>query len=131
MGDQQASLSRTIPWGPKRVTPTRTSPSRHSLITALLVLAATGLAGGCASSGKMGDYIPAAAGGLPEGAPARPTTPGEYPAVHEMPPARTSGVLTSAEQKQLEDDLAAARNRAAAAEANSGNANSGPTGGKQ
>jgi hypothetical protein len=68
----------------------------------------------------MGDYMPTAAGGLPEGTPERPTTPGAYPAVHDMPPARESAVLTSAEQKQLEDDLAAARKRAETATASSG-----------
>jgi hypothetical protein len=68
----------------------------------------------------MGDYVPAAAGGLPEGAPERPATPYAYPDVHDMPPQRQGAVLTSAEQKQLEDDLAAARKRAEAAAASSG-----------
>jgi hypothetical protein len=82
---------------------------------ALLLVGALCLLGGCASSNKMGDYVPAGAGGLPEGTPERPATPYAYPAVHDMPPPRDSAVLTSAEQKKLEDELAAARNRAAAA----------------
>jgi hypothetical protein len=39
--------------------------------------------------------------------------PYAYPAVHDMPPPRGSTVLTDAEQKKLEDDLIAARNRTA------------------
>lgn len=64
--------------------------------------------------------MPAAIGGLPEGAPARPETPPAYPAVHDMPPARDSTMLSGAEQKKLEDELAAARARAAAANAAAG-----------
>ena len=56
-------------------------------------------------------------GGLPDGTPARPTTPAQYPAVHDMPPPRDTNVLTSQEQQKLENDLADARNRAAAAAA--------------
>jgi hypothetical protein len=93
---------------------------RHVLITAALLLGAAGFLAGCASAPKMGDYIPTAAGGLPEGTPERSTTPGAYPAVHDMPPRRESTVLTSAEQKQLEDDLAAARKRAETATGSSG-----------
>ena len=81
----------------------------------LLLVGALGLLGGCASANKMGDYVPAGAGGLPEGTPERPATPYAYPAVHDMPPPRETAVLSSEEQKKLEDDLAAARKRAAAA----------------
>ena len=42
---------------------------------------------GCAP-GPMIDRLPADVGGLPAGAPARPATPYQYPAVHDMPPAR-------------------------------------------
>ena len=41
----------------------------------------------------------------------RRTSPA-YPAVHDMPPKRNSVVLSDEEQKKLEADLAAARNRA-------------------
>lgn len=57
------------------------------------------------------DHLPAAAGGLPEGAPARPATQAAYPAVHDMPPARSTATLNDDQQKQLKDDLVAARNR--------------------
>jgi hypothetical protein len=57
------------------------------------------------------DHLPAAVGGLPEDAPARPVTPAAFPAVHNMPPARNTAPLDDAQQKQLEDDLVAARNR--------------------
>jgi hypothetical protein len=59
----------------------------------------------------IGDHMPNALGGLPEGAPQRATKPPAYPAVHDMPPPRGSTVLTDAEQKKLEDDLIAARTR--------------------
>ncbi len=61
------------------------------------------------------DHLPSAAGGLPEGTPQRPAAAAAYPAVHDMPPPRATTVLTDAEQKQLEDDLVATRNRAAGA----------------
>jgi hypothetical protein len=57
------------------------------------------------------DHLPTAVGGLPEDAPARPAVPTDYPAVHNMPPARGTAPLNDAQQKQLEDDLVAARNR--------------------
>jgi hypothetical protein len=68
---------------------------------------------GCAST--VADHTPTAMGGLPEGAPARPSSPPAYPAVNDVPPPRSSAVLSSAEQKKLEDELAEARKRAAAA----------------
>ncbi len=59
----------------------------------------------------MADHLPAAVGGLPEDAPARPGAAGDYPAVHNMPPARSTATLSNDQQKQLQDDLVAARNR--------------------
>ncbi len=50
-------------------------------------------------------------GGLPAGAPERPTTPGTFPAVHDMPPPRSDAVLTDDEQAKLEKDLSALRTR--------------------
>jgi hypothetical protein len=70
---------------------------------------ASALLSGCGS--MIADGLPAAVGGLPADAPARPTTPAVYPAVHNMPPTRTSAPLNADQQKQLEDDLVAARNR--------------------
>jgi len=84
----------------------RRAPAAALLIGAAVILA------GC-STGSMGDNMPAAAGGLPESTPQRPATPAAYPAVHDMPPPRGTAVLTDEEQKKLEDDLVAARNRAA------------------
>ena len=65
----------------------------------------------------MGDYMPNALGGLPEGTPQRKAKPAVYPAVHDLPPPRATTVLTDVERNQLEADLAAARARAAAAAA--------------
>src|SRR6476661_5041667 len=69
-----------------------------------------GLAG---CSAMIADHTPTALGGLPEGAPQRSARPSAYPAVHDMPPRRGSVVLTDTEQKKLQDDLIAARNRTA------------------
>ena len=57
------------------------------------------------------DRLPVAAGGLPDNAPPRPTAEMAYPAVHNMPPARATTPLSYDQQKKLEDDLIAARNK--------------------
>lgn len=67
------------------------------------------LLGGCSGS-MIADHLPAAAGGLPADAPARADNDGTYPAVHNMPPTRGQP-LSSDQQKQVEDELIAARNR--------------------
>ncbi len=77
---------------------------------AVLAACAAALLSGCSGS-MIGEHLPAAVGGLPADAPAAPVTPVAYPAVHNMPPARSAATLDSAQQKQLEDDLVAARNR--------------------
>jgi hypothetical protein len=64
---------------------------------------------GC-SPGPILDKLPAGMG-LPANTPARPETPYEYPAVHDMPPARESVPMTEEEQVKLEKDLANARDR--------------------
>jgi hypothetical protein len=74
---------------------------------ALAACAAVPLAG-CGA--MIGDTLPAAVGGLPADAPVRPT-PTAYPAVHNMPPSRNTQPLSTDQQKQLEDDLVATRNR--------------------
>jgi hypothetical protein len=56
------------------------------------------------------DIIPQAVGGLPEGVPARPAEATAFPAVHDMPPPRPA-VLDAEQQKKLEADLIAIRNR--------------------
>lgn len=81
----------------------------RSSVAALLLLAGTMILAGCSS---VVDHVPSAVGGLPEGAPQRPAAPPAYPAVHEMPPARPTTVLTDEEQTKLEADLAKARSRA-------------------
>ncbi len=42
---------------------------------------------------------------LPPDAPARPATPYEYPAVHDMPPPRSGKPLTEDEQIRLQKEL--------------------------
>jgi hypothetical protein len=77
------------------------------LWAAILGLAAA--LAGC-SPGAMIDKLPADMG-LPANTPARPETPYEYPAVHDMPPARASVPMTEEEQVKLEKDLANVRDR--------------------
>lgn len=83
---------------------------RRTLIRS--ALAALGLAAaltGC-SAGLL-DKIPESLGGLPADTPPPPRTPYQYPAVHDMPPARATEPLTEDQQLKLEDDLKALRNR--------------------
>lgn len=65
--------------------------------------------GGCAS--QLAD-VPLM--GVPANAPARPTTPGEYLPVHDIPPPRDEAVLDPAAREKLEKELLAARDRQAA-----------------
>jgi hypothetical protein len=77
----------------------------------MLLLLATGLAlAGCSGS-MIADHMPTAVGGLPADAPERPAAEQPYPAVHNMPPARPTEALSNDQQKRLQDDLIAARNR--------------------
>src|SRR5215468_2001520 len=76
------------------------------------VLAIAGLAlglAGCSAQSVL-DKLPADMG-LPAGAPARPATPYEYPAVHDMPPARATVPMTEEEQAKLEKELTNVRDR--------------------
>jgi hypothetical protein len=84
------------------------------VLPAIALLAAALILAGCSAS-TIADHMPTAAGGLPEGAPARPATPAPYPAVHDLPPKRQDTVLSYEEQKKLEDDLVAAGKKAAGA----------------
>jgi hypothetical protein len=70
---------------------------------------AAGLSG--CSPGPIIDKIPADIMGLPAGTPARPETPYNYPAVHDMPPERASVPMSDEEQLRLERDLANQRDR--------------------
>jgi hypothetical protein len=64
---------------------------------------------GCAP-GPIIDRLPSELG-LPAGAPSRPETPYEYPAVHDMPPDRASSPMTQEEQIRLEKELINVRDR--------------------
>jgi hypothetical protein len=77
-----------------------------------LTLAFAG-AGPLASCSTMGGEIPTAAGGLPADVPERPQTAPAYPAVHDMPPARNTAVLTEEEKKRVEAELAIMREQQA------------------
>jgi hypothetical protein len=79
-------------------------------VLAALLLAGAAIITGCASS-TIADRMPTAVGGLP---------PSAYPPVHDRPPPRGETVLTSEEQKKIEDELVAARNRAATASGSAG-----------
>jgi hypothetical protein len=85
-------------------------PTTLRIVAAALVACVTATLSGCSGS-MIADHLPTAVGGLPEDAPARPAAPAAYPAVHNMPPARSTTPLDGVQQKQLEDDLVAARNR--------------------
>ncbi len=67
---------------------------------------------GC-SSYTLIDALPQSVGGLPEGTPERPATPQQYPAVHDLPPARSDTPLNEVEKKRLKDDLIKVREHAA------------------
>jgi len=73
---------------------------------ALAIALAVTLAG-CSASSVI-DKLPANMG-LPAGAPERPVTPYQYPAVHDMPPDRPTPTMTEQEQVRLERELANAR----------------------
>jgi hypothetical protein len=75
-----------------------------------MVACAAALVAGCSGS-LIADHMPAAVGGPPEDTPARPATDTPYPAVHSMPPARSTTPLSYDQLKQLEDDLIATRDR--------------------
>jgi hypothetical protein len=75
----------------------------------ILALAALILAVPGCSTAQI-DSIPQEIGGLPAGAPARSAEPPSFPAVHDMPPPRAP-VLDTEQQKKLEADLIALRNR--------------------
>ena len=58
--------------------------------------------------------------GLPKGAPARPETPFQYPAVHDMPPPRATVPMNDEEQFKLEKELREVRDRQEAQEGKKG-----------
>ena len=88
---------------------------RAPIRTAGLALAGVLALSGCAAGPAM-EQLPPALGGLPAGAPPRPATPYQYPAVHDMPPPRETRPMTADEVRKAEKDLAAARDRQEARE---------------
>jgi hypothetical protein len=80
----------------------------RSLLAALSLVALAALVG--CSSGQVIDDLPANMG-LPAETPARPATPYQYPAVHDMPPPRATEPMSAEDQLRLEKELTAARNR--------------------
>jgi len=88
------------------------SATRAVIGAGWLVLAVTGC-----SPGPVIDRLPEGIGGLPAAAPARPVTPYQYPAVHDMPATRSAKPLSEEEQVGLERELQAARDRQAGREA--------------
>jgi hypothetical protein len=81
----------------------------------VLAFAGAGPLASCSSmSGStVGGELPTALGGLPADAPARAETQPDYPAVHDMPPARKSKVMTEEEKKRVEAELTVARDKQA------------------
>ena len=66
---------------------------------------------GCAES--LVDKLPKELGGLPSGTPERPATSYQYPAVHDMPPPRSTTPMSEEDQFKLEKELQALRDRQA------------------
>jgi hypothetical protein len=80
---------------------------QRSIVAAAVMAAALA---GC-SAGQLGDTLPNSMGGLPEGAPVRPNTTRQFPAVHDMPSPRPTTPLSAEDQLKLEKDLQDARTK--------------------
>jgi hypothetical protein len=83
----------------------------RALAVAALLLSALAL-GGCATSIADMPLV-----GTPADAPARPKEAGGYLPVHDLPPDRDQAVISPAERAKIQAELAAARDRQAAAAA--------------
>lgn len=81
-------------------------------IAATALLLALGCALSACSSTSFSD-LPPALGGLPQGVPERPAVQPAYPAVHDMPPERSTAIMTDEELKRAQAELVAARDRQA------------------
>jgi hypothetical protein len=82
----------------------------RSLLAALAVAASLA---GC-SAGPLSDSLkqmPESLGGLPPDAPKSPAMPYQYPAVHDMPPPRSTEPMSEDQQYQMEKELNAIRDR--------------------
>jgi hypothetical protein len=82
---------------------------RHGCL--LLAVLSLAVLTGCSAS-QIADEMPPAVA-LPADAPARPATPYVYPAVHDMPPPRSTEPMSAEDQLKMEKELAAARDRQA------------------
>ena len=80
-----------------------------ALTLVLTVAVATGLVG--CSGAAMVEQLPASIGGEPAGIPERPTEVYAYPAVHDMPPPRTTTTLTEEQQVKMEKELSTVRDK--------------------
>jgi len=78
------------------------------LVMAGALLVAALAAGGCST--QIAD-LPAV--GLPADAPPRPKEAGSYLPVHDLPPERTEAAMNPDEQKRIQAELIAARDRQA------------------
>jgi len=86
----------------------------RSLLAALVVAASlTGCSAGPLSERL--EQMPESLGGLPPDVPKAPAMPYQYPAVHDMPPPRSSEPMSEEQQYQLEKELNAVRDRQEAA----------------
>jgi hypothetical protein len=74
----------------------------------VLALAAV-LLSGCSTTDI--DKIPTEIGGLPADAPARSAQAPAFPGIYDTPPRRSNALLDAEQQKKLEADLLAVRNR--------------------
>lgn len=81
---------------------------RYPVAVATLLLAFSALSA-CSTADV--DKLQKEFGALPEGAPRRSETPPPYPAVHDMPPARSKALMDEDQQKRMEADLVATRSR--------------------
>ncbi|HVZ53876.1 MAG TPA: hypothetical protein VG986_18050 [Pseudolabrys sp.] len=79
--------------------------------TAALALAGALTLSGCGAAGSSMEQLPPTLGGLPAAAPARPATPYQYPAVHDMPPPRETRPMSDEDVLKAEKDLEAVRDR--------------------
>jgi hypothetical protein len=84
---------------------------RSLIAAAALGLMATGCSAGSSIFTTAPEALPESMGGLPADAPAAPKDPYKYPAVHDMPPARSDKPLSDDQLLKMENDLQGTRDR--------------------
>ncbi len=79
----------------------------------LAALAMAALVAGCSAGPLTGvlEQMPESLGGLAPDAPKAPAKPYQYPAVHDIPPPRSTQPMTEEQQTQLEKELNALRDQ--------------------